>query len=592
MRSDVSIRELAQAFGDREEALKELVAEFGCEETVKALGLEYATICESPRIYYVYGEANDFLCHDRSVYRLTDRDAKDVKLGLYELGVYGKIPKGDLPKVMMAALSCTRKQPTAPSITVDIRHVSEREELYYQIVRQILSTHIIKTFYTTTTNTEHELGMYCFDGLVYRPCEKEVTSQIQRLAGELEEVDKKTTRWVINEALFKIRTKTLTKMRSEPLKIAFENTIFDWEKFLETGSIRKSVLPPNPELVVFHKVPHKLRTDLLGRLEGLVKYSENLITNLEDLAQRFCPKTLKTFKEWVGDKWLLLFEIVGYTLYPRYDMHKAVMLVGEGRNGKSTYLRLVRDILGPRNVSSVKLQDLCDESKRFATAELYHKLANIYADLPSEALKYTGTFKVLTGEDQVTADRKFKDPITFVNYAKLLFSTNRLPKVSDMTAAFWRRWLVIEFPNQFPPNPSFYEDTFTEEEKEGTILVSLLAFRNVWVRRKFSFEGTEADYRELWLRETNSVYAFIQDLLAGKVEGYTAEKNPDSRVATSELYSMYVKYCEDEEREAVTKRIFTIEMERLGYKRVKVKGTYYYKGLTVRQKEQETEKLI
>jgi Predicted ATPase len=88
------------------------------------------------------------------------------------------------------------------------------------------------------------------------------------------------------------------------------------------------------------------------------------------------------------------------------------------------------------------------------------KLANIFADLPSDALRNTG--KVLTGNDRITADRKHRDPIRFTNYAKLIFSCNQLPKVYDMTLAFWRRWLVIQFPNIFPPNEEFRKK-FIEE---------------------------------------------------------------------------------------------------------------------------------
>ncbi len=487
-----------------------------------------------------------------------------------------------------------RNESKNTGIALKITRISEREELYYKIVTSILSRHVIKTFYMTTTNKEYEIGMFCFDKIAYTPCEKDIVAEIEELVSKTENVDKKTTRWIINEAIAKIKRKTLTKLRYEPLKIAFKNYVLDWEKFLKTGSIRDSVQVPGPEIIVFHVIPHELALEKLERavqkLNGLVKFDESMITNVENIeriAEELCPKSLKAFKDWVGEKWILLFEIIGYTLYPKHDLHKAVMLLGSGSNGKSTYLRLIRDILGPQNVSSISLQDLCDENKRFIVAELYHKLANIYPDLPSHALKHTGRFKALTGEDEITADRKFKDPISFVNYAKLLFSANELPPVSDMTPAFWRRWIVIEFPNQFPLNPRFYEETFTEQEKEGIIIVSLFAFRNAWIRRRFSFEETEVDYKEKWLRNVNTVYAFIKDLLQGKVEGYRAERNPSARIEASKLYNIYVNYCNNEDIEPVDKRRFTIEMERLGYRKTVIKGKRYYRGLRVIKEREE-----
>lgn len=247
---------------------------------------------------------------------------------------------------------------------------------------------------------------------------------------------------------------------------------------------------------MFHRIPHRLAIERLDKLEGLLKYSANLITNIDDLARELCPKTLKTFRDWVGNKWIILFEIIGYTLYPRYDLHKAVMLVGDGANGKSTYLRPVRTILSSLNVASIPLQILADERNRFVYSELYRKLANIYADLPKTSLTSTGRFKVLTGEDALTCDRKFRDPITFVNYPKLLFSANELPKVYDTSLAFWRRWTVIDFPNRFQIDQTFFERTFTEERVEGAIIVSLYSFRNVWIRKRFTFEESKNDYKE------------------------------------------------------------------------------------------------
>ncbi|MCC6014903.1 MAG: hypothetical protein LM564_04275, partial [Desulfurococcaceae archaeon] len=106
---------------------------------------------------------------------------------------------------------------------------------------------------------------------------------------------------------------------------------------------------------------------------------------------------------------------------------------------------------------------------------------------------------------------------------------------------------------------------------------SLLLVAHVVREGRFSFEESEVDYRELWLRETNSVYAFLQDMFK---EGVLA-RDPDARVRTDELYGLYVRYCNREEREALAKRGFTVELQRLGYPRVKVMGYYYYKGLKV-----------
>jgi len=76
------------------------------------------------------------------------------------------------------------------SISVSVSHVSEREELYYQVVESILEKRVVKTFYITSTNHQYELGIYCYNGLTYEPCEKELEALIE----EMTRSDKNTSK--------------------------------------------------------------------------------------------------------------------------------------------------------------------------------------------------------------------------------------------------------------------------------------------------------------------------------------------------------------------------------------------------------------
>jgi len=487
--------------------------------------------------------------------------------------------------IVIETISTVRR----PTIDIVVKNISIREELADRLYRQVLDQMIVKTFRVGN----NILGIYCYNEGVYEECEAEIKRMMWEMVKDNPDIRKKTIRWVINEALNRVMLETMYDLRYEPKKIAFKNVILDWEVFLKTGSLRAAAEPFNPEVIVFHKIPHKLALEKLEQLEGLLKYDEELaVVNLEELAARLCPRSLKAFKDWVGDKWILLFEIIGYTLYPEYILHKAVMLVGDGSNGKSTYLKLHKAILGSQNVISIPLQDLTEPDKRFVAAQLYRKLANIYADLPQKALRETGIFKVLTGEDYITADRKFRDPITFRNYAKMIFSANELPEVKDMTYAFWRRWIVIEFPNKFPEDPTFFERTFTEDEIEGIIIVALYAFRNVWIRKRFSFEESPEDYKRVWLRNVSSVYAFMEDLLAGKIPGYRAKLDPEGAVEKDTLYNLYVQYCNNEDLEAVEKGKFTKELERLYGIRTYGRAKKFYKGLRLESENDKQTKLV
>jgi len=425
----------------------------------------------------------------------------------------------------------------------------EKEDLIEWFAEKLCSEFTIKHFVKKGAS----LGLYVWRDGHYIECEEWLRAHVEKMGQELELKEKVRTH-LVNEVVEKVKRLTYFELREEPLKIAFKNVILDWKAFLE-GDLDKalSLIEETKEHPVFHLIPFELNKEFLQKcIDGF-----SVEDGITGVAEKEAPEVVAIFKSWVGEAWPLLFEIIGYCLYPDYPFNKAIMLVGDGRNGKSTFLRLVKTILGEENVSGLSLQEIC--LYRFAPSELYHKLANIFPDIPNRAIGYTGWFKALTGEDYISAPRKFRDSIYFKNYAKLLFSANELPQVEDMSEAFWRRWIVLMFLNKFPDNPNFFEENFNREAIEKIIILSLLAFVNVYKTRAFSIKGSEADFKEKWLRSANSIYAYIREgeenkRLALEKEAYTP---------SDQLYQDYVAWCEETDREAQTKTMFTRELERL-----------------------------
>ncbi len=413
---------------------------------------------------------------------------------------------------------------------------------------------------------EKLIGIYYVKGLRYVPAELKIKNFVGSIYQKLNEIGYGLPSFteLVKQVLELIATDNYQILRSEPLTIAFDNCILDWRVFLHDDKPLVDAIATEPTKPVFHYINYPL----------LYEYSiVNDLQQLEQLASQLCPKTLEAFKAWVGDNWPLLFEIIGYCLYPSYDLHKAIMLIGAGSNGKSTYLRLVRTILGDENVVSISLQDLL--SNRFMPAQLYHKLANIYPDLPSEALENVGLFKALTGEDYITADRKYRDPIRFVNYAKLLFSANELPPIPEHTEAYFRRWILVEFPNKFEPDPTFFERTFDEKEITGCIVVALHAFKLAWKRRQFTGQEGEDSVRERWLRESDKVYDFIKTM----IENGTLEEDNKAKVDRDALYELYQKWCDEQGLRTYDKGWFVRRLQALGYSLTRSGNKRYICGL-------------
>ena len=251
-----------------------------------------------------------------------------------------------------------------------------------------------------------------------------------------------------------------------------------------------------------------------------------------------CPKCLKFVNEILyHEDVAVLQEIGGSILWRDYPTQKAILLVGEGGNGKSTLIEVIKTLLGKTCISSRSLQEL--QKNRFAKADLHAKLANVYADLDDEELRYVGTFKMLTGGDPITAEHKFRNSFDFTNYAKLIFSANRVPEVYEDTLAFFRRWLIINFPNIFTEtereNKNLRAELTTEQELSGFFnwfLEGLKRLRtNHW---RFSNSRSTTEIREDYIRRSSPIQAFLIDCV---------QENAKGDIVKQDLFKEYCEYC-------------------------------------------------
>jgi len=272
----------------------------------------------------------------------------------------------------------------------------------------------------------------------------------------------------------------------------------------------------------------------------------------------------------------ILYEIPASCLV-RVHFPYAYFLYGTGSNGKSTYLNLITNLLGEENVSNVSLQDLSSpNTKRFRTAALIGKLANIFPDLPSTQLWSTDTFKALTGDDYITVEKKFKEPFSFKNTARLIFSANEFPRTKDESDAFWRRWIIVKFPNKFRNNPKFLEKLTTDEEKSAFLDEILKRLPRILECNP----TINANARSEWIRNTDSVRAFLEDRVV---------EDKNSYVVKSELYNAYVEYCNEYGYDAVCENTFFRRINRMfpSFRpRVGGKQVRAYKGIRLKKDEE------
>jgi putative DNA primase/helicase len=428
----------------------------------------------------------------------------------------------------------------------------------------------------TFLKEDRVIGTFIYDGGIYREGEKDLEAIFDRVMALLG-MENRSRRYMGYKSDFMsiLKSSTYTNEEFNEKLILYHDIVVDWDAFIHERE--PFAFPPSPDLNIVHRVPWRIDLDVLKNEKD--KEYDEVKEDFRDPQKGTVIS--KFFEEWAGDKWPLLLELIGYSLLAgEYPLHKATMLLGEGSNGKSTYLYLAERLIGEENTSHVSLQDLSSESGRFMRCYLFHKMVNIYADLPRYALKETGAFKMLTGEDVILADRKHKDPIYFRSYAKLMFSTNELPKIHDLSYAFSRRWNLVEFPHKFEENEGIKKviDELLSREAGRILAFGLLAIKNVMVRGEFSFQEEAGSIKERWLRETDPIYNFVK---TGMEQGWLSEETT-GRAEKKELYNLYVKFLDVEELgKPAEPKTFTERMEEMGYPLRQSGPTRYYAGIRI-----------
>ena len=223
------------------------------------------------------------------------------------------------------------------------------------------------------------------------------------------------------------------------------------------------------------------------------------------------PTMDKIFEEWVGKKYVkTLYEIIAYCLIPNYPLHRIFCFVGAGMNGKSKYLELLRKFIGNNNCCSTELDTLLNS--KFEVFRLYKKLVCQMGETNFNEMNKTSVLKKLSGGDLIGFEKKRCDPFEDNNYAKIIISTNNLPTTTDKTIGFYRRWLIIDFPNQFSEKKDILSD-IPEEEYESLTLKCLNILNDLMKKREFHNEGSIEERMNRYEEKSNPINKFIKEFM-------------------------------------------------------------------------------
>ncbi|EPM3047889.1 DNA primase family protein [Listeria monocytogenes] len=296
-----------------------------------------------------------------------------------------------------------------------------------------------------------------------------------------------------------------------------------------------------PDLVIKNKIPIRYVAD---------SYSEVTDRTLNKIACQ--NKQLRAVMD----------ELFGYILLRRNEFGKTFILTGNGSNGKSTFLKLLRRFVGKESTSSLDLKDL---NKQFKNAMLFGKLANIGDDIAKTPIRDSSEFKKLTTGEAITVERKGHDPFDFENYAKLIFSANETPIIEDNSDGLLRRLMLIPFNAKFSPrdddfDPFIVDKLMTDESLEYMLQIAIASLKRLLKNNKF----TQSNLVDA---ELNKYKIFNSPIL-----GFLDDVNPKiENEPTADIFAQYNIWCHENDYEASSKIVFSRDVCRI--KGMKTKNT-------------------
>ncbi|MEC5308765.1 phage/plasmid primase, P4 family, partial [Bacillus thuringiensis] len=262
----------------------------------------------------------------------------------------------------------------------------------------------------------------------------------------------------------------------------------------------------------------------------------------------------------VNDKTIrsILEEILGYILFRRNEFAATFILTGNGSNGKSSYLKIIRQLVGEENASSLDLNEL---DQRFKTAELFGKLANIGDDIGKGYIKESSVFKKLSTGETLNVERKGKDPFDFTNYAKLIFSANEMPRINDFTDGLGRRLQIVPFKAKFTPEDEDYDPFITDkllsdESMQYVLNLALNSLKRLLDEKKFTKSKAVEEELAKYQEENNPIISFVNN-----------ENIELERSVLGDVYLQYKVYCAENGFQSVSNVNFSKQVRQMfGYK--------------------------
>lgn len=311
-------------------------------------------------------------------------------------------------------------------------------------------------------------------------------------------------------------------------KIAFQNGVLDFDT--------KEFLPHAPVRGFRHVLPYDYNPQAVA--PTFDKFMSNITAGREELQK-------------------ILLEFAGYSFSnDSCWTGKCLIMTGEGRNGKSTWMKVLEALAGGKDrVASLNLGDVKNEVMR---AQLDGKLFNLAEETPVYAAMENSAFKNLVTGGTTVVKQLYKQPYNIKNRCKFMFACNELPKSRDATNAYLRRLLIVPFDVKFEgKNDDKQLDKKLLTELSGIFNLVLEGYHRLKAQQEFTGSQAAAAQLEEYRMEIDTVASWAEACLEVKDAPWT------EYVAVDKLFASYCAYTEQRRAQVIPMLAFGRSLSKL-----------------------------
>lgn len=316
-------------------------------------------------------------------------------------------------------------------------------------------------------------------------------------------------------------------------KVGFRNGFIDWT---DGGSFHEYT----PETIIFrwHDIEYNPDAD-----------AKDILDTLGD----WCNYDL--------DKVQMLLEFLGACFYTGHAIKKWWAITGKADTGKSTFVQVIRELMGHDMVGTVPIQDLKDQN---AIATLIGKPVNIVDDGSAAYVRDLSNLRRIIQGDEMQVKVLYEDKFSARIEARMLFIFNARPRFRDDNDATAKKMMPLGFNRVYADeekDPDLLKRLTTDSAKSAWVALAVRAMQNVLANNLTFTRSAEAQAEiEAIMKDSDQFSAYVNDL---QEDADFDWKDFLDNIETTAAYDQFKSWARDEGYaydKMMVKRTFTRRM--------------------------------